>query len=419
MRLTQPVLFLLVLIASPLCADNWPAWRGADGTGVSQERNLPTHWTATENIRWKVSLLEPGNSTPIVWEDHLFLTQGLDAGKRRAVIALNRKTGKKLWQRELPCSVEETSHRQNPPCSSSPVTDGKTVYAQFASAGVVAYDFDGNRLWHRDLGPVLHRWGNGSSPVLYKNLLILFHGPGEPSFLIAIDKRNGRTVWKSDEVGINSPIFGSWSTPVVVKSGNRDELIMPLPGGKIGGVGWFKAYDPAKGKVLWQCDGLGNEVYAMPIVAQRGELVIGISGHNGPTMAVRPGGSGNVTGSHRLWKTQKKMPQRIGSGVIHNGRLYLSNAIGTLECVEARTGNLVWRERLSGNLWGSILLADEKLYVSNLEGDMFVVRAGPKFELLAKNSLGETTHAALAPSNGELFLRTYKHLYCVTGSSAK
>ena len=117
MRLTQPVLVLLVLTASPLCADNWPAWRGADGTGVSQERNLPTHWSTTENIRWKVSLPEPGNSTPIVWGDHLFLTQGLDGGKRRAVIALNRKTGAKLWQRELPCSVEETSHRQNPPCS--------------------------------------------------------------------------------------------------------------------------------------------------------------------------------------------------------------------------------------------------------------------------------------------------------------
>ena len=419
MKLTRPVLVLLVLTASPLCAGNWPAWRGADGTGVSQERNLPTHWTTTENIRWKISLPEPCNSTPIVWGDHLFLTQGLDGGKRRAVIALNRQSGQKLWQRELPCSVEETSHRQNPPCSSSPVTDGKTVYAQFASAGIVAYDFDGNRLWHRDLGPVLHRWGNGSSPVLCRNLLILFHGPGEPSFLIALDKRTGRTVWKSDEVGINSNIFGSWSTPVVVKSGSRDELIMPLPGGEIGGTGWFKAYDPASGKELWQCDGLGNEVYAMPIVARGGGLVIGVSGHNGPTMAVRLGGLGNVTGSHRIWRTEQKTPQRIGSGVIHNGHLYLSSAIGTLECIEARTGKLIWKERMSENLWGSLLLADDKLYVSNLKGDTFVVRAGLQYELLAKNSLGETIHAALTPSNGELFLRTYKHLYCVAGSSAK
>jgi outer membrane protein assembly factor BamB len=136
-------------------------------------------------------------------------------------------------------------------------------------------------------------------------------------------------------------------------------------------------------------------------------------------MAVRPGGSGNVTGSHRLWKTEKKTPQRIGSGVIQNGHLYLSNALGTLECIEARTGKLVWKERMSGNLWGSLLLADEKLYVSNLEGDTFVVRAGLQFELLAKNSLGETIHAAPTPSNGELLLRTYKHLYCITGSSAK
>lgn len=411
---------LLVLHCSTsLLADNWPAWRGEDGTGIATDAKTPVSWSATENVRWKVPLPEPCNSTPIIWDSHVFLTQGLDGGKRRALVALSRKTGETLWQREVDCSVEETTHRQNPPCSASAVTDGKVVYAQFGSSGVVAYDFAGNQLWHRDLGPVLHRWGNGSSPVIYKHLLIVFHGPGEPSILLGLDRKTGRTVWKSEEVGINSNIFGSWSTPLVVKASGRDELVMPLPGAKIGGPGWFKAYDPATGDVLWQCDGLGNEVYAMPIIARGGSVVVGISGHNGPTMAVRAGGKGNVTASHRLWRTEMKTPQRIGSGIIHDDLLYIADATGIMECVDLKSGNVIWKERLGGNLWGSVLLVGEKLYVSNLEGDTYIVRAGREFKLLAKNSIGEPTYAALAPSGDELFLRTHKHLYCIQESTSE
>ena len=183
---------LLFLCINSLHAENWPAWRGADGTGICRERQLPVHWSPTTNIRWKVPLREPCNSTPIVWEDRVFLTQGLDSGRRRVLMALDRKTGRELWQRELACSIEETSHHQNPPCSASPVTDGKQVFAYFASAGVAAYDFEGNRVWHRELGPVLHKWGNGGSPVLYKDLLILFHGPGVPSTLLALEEVHGR-----------------------------------------------------------------------------------------------------------------------------------------------------------------------------------------------------------------------------------
>ncbi len=409
---------LMLIVTSFAYAENWPAWRGLDGTGISSERNLPVRWSASDNVRWKFPLPEPGNSTPIVWENHIFVTQALDGGKRRALLALDRESGKKLWQKELPCDVQETSHRQNPPCSGSAVTDGKAVYAYLASAGVAAYDFSGKELWKRDLGPVLHKWGNGGSPVLYKDLLILFHGPGDPSILYALDRRTGKTVWQSKEVDINSNIFGSWGTPLVLKSADRDELILPLPGEKIGGTGWFKSYSPSSGKVLWQCDGLGNEVYAMAISGKKGDVIVGISGHKGPTLAVRPGGSGNVTSSQRLWRTEQN-PQRIGCGIIHDGHLYVSNATGTMECIVVKTGELIWKERLGGNLWGSILMADGKLYVSNLEGDTFIVRASPQYHLITKNSVGEPTYAALAASNGELFLRTYKNLYCISRTPGK
>ena len=406
------VLFLLTSAAA--FADNWPAWRGPRGDGDCNERNLPITWSATENVRWKIALPEPCNSTPIIWGDHVFLTQGLDGGKRRAVIALDRKDGKKLWQREVPCDVVETTHQQNPPCSASPVTDGAAVYAWLASSGVVAYDFLGKELWKRDLGPIKSRWGNGSSPILYKDLLIVFHGPGEPAtFLIALDKRTGKTVWKSDETAIDSPVFGCWSTPIIARIGKRDELILPLPGDKVGGEGMFKAYDPDTGKALWTCNGLGNEIYAMPTINETRDLVVAISGHNGALVAVKPGGQGDVTSSHRAWRIATKNPQRVGSGVFHQGRFYLADAPGFIECLEPKTGTPIWKERVDGNLWGSMLAADGKLFVTSLEGETFVLVAGPKYQLLSRNKLGEAIYAAPAVSNGEIFLRTYQNLYCI------
>jgi len=400
-----------------LVAQDWPAWRGPSANGVSGERGLPVEWAETKNVRWKAPLPGPGNSTPVVWGERIFLTQALDGGKRRAIFAFDRATGRELWRQEVPCSVEETTHaRDNPPCSASAVTDGKAVFAHFASAGVLACDLEGKRLWHRDLGAVLHKWGNGPSPMLYKDLVIVLQGPGVPTYLVALDKRTGDTVWKTELPGINSPIFGSWSTPVVVRVKERDELIVPLPGEKIGGDGEIKAFDPASGKELWRCAGLGNEVYAMPVVSADGGIVVCISGHNGPTMAVKTGGAGDVTATHRLWRTEGKMPQRVGSGVIHEGHLYLSDADGFAECIEATTGKVVWKERLGGRLWGSLLLADGKLYVGNLEGQTFVLEASPTFKQLSRNDLNETTYSAVAASAGALFLRTHRHLWCIAAA---
>lgn len=399
-------------------AENWPAWRGRDNNGISVEAG-PLTWSQTSNIRWKVALPGPGNSTPIIWGDRVFVTQAHDGGKRRSLIAFQRADGKELWRHELPCPVVETTHAQNPPCSASPVTDGQAVYAHFASAGVVACDFQGTELWRRDLGPVLHRWGNGGSPILYKDLLIVPQGPGDPTFLIALNKRNGKTVWKKEETAINSPVFGSWSTPLVIRVKGRDELVMPfasvLPAKSKSpfGEGQFKGYDPATGNELWRCDGLGSEIYAMPIVSPEHDLIVGISGHNGPLMALKPGGQGDVTATHRLWQQSTKNPQRVGSGLIHEGRLYFANAPGTVECLDAKTGRLIWKERLGDNLWGSMLLAKDRLYVNGYDGTTYVLAAGPEFKLLARNELKEDLYAAPALSNGELYLRTYQHLYCI------
>jgi len=403
----------LLFVPTLALAENWPSWRGPQENGISNERALPVTWSATKNIRWKVALPEPGNSTPVVWGDRVFLTQSIHKGKRRAVLCFARADGKKLWQEEMPCDVKETTESNNPPCSGSPVTDGQAVYANFASAGVVAYDVNGKKLWHRDLGPLRHVFGNGSSPTLYKDLLILFHGPGEPTFMIALDKRTGKTVWKQDEHALNHQLFGTWSSPVVARLGGRDELLMCLPGERIGGDGWIKSYDPATGKELWRCVGLGASLYASAAVSSDGDVIVAASGYYGPIMAVRPGGTGDVTASHRLWHVAGKNPQRVGTPVVSAGHVYLADATGFAECRDARSGKQLWKERLPGQLWGSMLLAAGKLYVNNLEGQTFVLAASPKFELIATNAIGEPTYAALAASDGELFLRTWKHLYCV------
>jgi outer membrane protein assembly factor BamB len=248
---------------------------------------------------------------------------------------------------------------------------------------------------------------------LYKDLLILFHGPGVPSSLIALDKRTGRTVWQRDERALNDRLFGTWSSPTLARLGGRDEILMSLPGEKVGGDGWLKSYDPLTGKELWRCKGLGALSYASPVASTAGDVIVGVSGHLGPTLAVTPGGEGDVTATHRLWRTANN-PQRIGSPAVHDGYVYQAEAGGFAVCLEARTGKTVWKERVVGDaLWGSMLLADGKLYVSSLGGKTFVLAASPKFELLATNDLEEPTYASLAVSNGELFIRTWKHLYCI------
>ncbi len=384
-------------------SENWPAWRGVSGDGISQDSQLPTQFSATENVTWKTPLSEAGNSTPIVWGGRVFVTSPIDGGKIRSLMCFDRNTGKQLWRRDVPYPHKETTHNDNPFCSGSPTTDGKLVYASFDSAGVVACDFTGKVVWQRDLGKLKHVFGPASTPVLYKHLLIIHRGPGEPTHIIALDKRTGKTVWDTPETGLDDKLYGSWSTPVIYRAGDHDEFALSMPGE-------LKGFDPLTGKELWKCDGLGPSNY--PDTAVGDGVLIGVSGFQKSMMAVMIGGRGDITSTNRLWFV-KKTQQRIGSGVVRDGYLYVSNATGIAECIDIKNGETVWKERLGGKLWGSILLAGDRLYVSNTEGQVFIIAASPKFRLIAKNDMGEHIKAAMAPSDGQLFIRTYENLYCV------
>lgn len=404
--------FVAGLCALAARAENWPGWRGPTMDGRSGEREVPLRWSATENVRWKAPLPGPGMSSPIVWGDRVFVTQSLDRnGRRRALLCFDRKDGKLLWQRVTDYDGEESTYPGEPHyCSASPATDGERVVAWFGSAGVVCYDFTGRELWRRDLGRCEHIWGNASSPVIHGGRVFLNFGPGDRTFLIALDSRTGRELWRVDEPGNSAggpaEWIGSWSTPVVARLGGREELILSWPLA-------VKSYDPATGRLLWLCRGLGRLVYSSPVVTP--EAVVALSGYGGPALAVRPGGNGDVTETHRLWLLADRQPQRIGSAVAVGEHLYLVNAIGTAQCIELKTGRTVFEERVGAGAWGSTVYAAGRLYCTNQQGETVVLAAQPRFQVIARNPLGERSQSTPAIADGEVFIRTYQHLWCIGG----
>jgi outer membrane protein assembly factor BamB len=388
---------------------DWPAWRGPHGDGITTEIHLPLHWSTNENVRWRVPLPEPGNSTPIVWGTRVFVTQPLAEGNRRALMCFDRADGRLLWQTGVAVEGRERTHETNPYASASPVTDGERVVCWFGSAGLVAYDFDGNELWRTDLGRHDHRFGYGGSPVIHGDYVFLNFGPGRSEYLVAVDKRTGKELWRHESpTPGQDDISGTWSTPFVVEWEAATQVISALRDD-------LAALDPATGSVIWRTPAFGNQAKASPVA---GEGIVVLSGDlNSVEVAVRLGGRGEVTDTQVLWR-RSPPKRRVATGVIHDGHIYGVQTIGIADCVKLDTGEVVWEERLTGSgannaVWSSPVLAGERIYVMNQSGDTFVYRVDTRFEVLAVNSLGERSNSSVAPSNGELFLRTHAALWCI------
>jgi outer membrane protein assembly factor BamB len=397
-------------------AANWPMWRGPNGDGTTSETGLPEKWSQTENVVWKVELPDRGNSTPVVWGDKVFITQAVEKIGKRLLLCFDRKSGKQLWEAGTTYKEPELTHATNPYCAASPATNGKRIVVFYASAGVFCYDLNGQELWKRtDLGKQHHIWGNGTSPVIVGERVFLNFGPGAKTTLYAFDLKTGKTLWQHDEPGGdsgesgNKNWLGSWADPIFREVGNRDELIISYPGR-------VAAFDSAAGKQLWTCDGLNNLVYNSPLMTPD-YVVIAFGGYGGKGVAIKAGGSGDVT-EKRLWHLPK-VSQRIGSGVIHEGHHYILSDGGIAECRNLETGKLVYTERLkgpgpTGHNWSSLVLsADGKCYAANQGGDCFVFKASPTFELMSTNSLGEKIIGSIAVSDRQLFIRGHKHLWCI------
>lgn len=572
----------------PASAGNWPGWRGPEGNGVSTDKDLPLRWSTKENVRWRIELPGPGNSSPIVWGDKVFVSQAVDSDHRRTLMCFDRASGKLLWQSGVTYTEDEPTQESNPYCAGTPSTDGERVFVCFGSAGVFAYDFAGKQMWRRDLGKLNHMFGTAVSTVLYGPLCLVNFGPGERVRLVAINKTTGEIAWETEppkvdpseqqdmatpfggprgpggrgggfghgmflaphmlaqadksgkgqispkeftalaetwfdkldtekagrlareeftsrissvlppppgpdgpgdrgggpggmigaalfgaadadkdgsltrdewksafakwakdwdtdhagslnedklRIGLNAilpiPTFGgssrrggpgrppgvggtsgpdgSWSTPIVIKSSGRDELIVAFPNR-------IAAYDPATGKPLWISKGLGASIYSTPVFGQ--DLLVAMSSGmgGGKAVALRPGSTGNVAEEQPVWKLDR-VKSGMGSGVIFDGYFYTLSQEGIASCLDLKDGKTVWDERLTGSTagsssWSSLLLADGRIYVPNQAGDVIVLRAGPKFETLSTNSVGELTNASLAASDSDIFLRTGKALWC-------
>lgn len=405
------LLFAVTWLATPsLPAEDWLTWRGPHGDGHAAGTGFPLQWSATENVLWKTPLPGPGNSTPVITNNRVFVSASSNTGQLRSLICFDLQTGNQLWQRDVDYTEPEPSHPNNPRCSSSPVTDGQCVVVWHGSAGVFAYDLDGNLLWQRDLGKFQHIWGNGSSPVIYRDLVILNAGPGLSAFVVGLDKHTGTDAWRRSFPEMVSQKIdefrGSWSSPAVATIEDNDLLLLSLPMR-------LHALDPLSGSDIWSCDGLGTISYTSPLATPA--AIVAMSGYHGPAMGVRPGGRGNVTDTHRLWIHDEAPPQRVGSGIVVDQYAYILNEPGIAWCIEVTSGEVLWKHRLSDvPSWSSFCYADGRLYVNNMAGTTYVLKPDPTECLIeAKNPLDEPMRASLAFSDGRILIRTYEHLYCI------
>ena len=410
----------IVLTVTAVRAENWPQWRGPSGNGISTETNLPVRWTTTENIAWKLPLPTWSGSTPIVWGNHIFLNVA-DHGSL-FLWAVDRTKGEAIWKRHL----GDGDHRERKQNMStpSPVTDGTGVWVMTGTGILKAFDFNGKELWVRDIqkeyGPFGLQWGYGSSPMLFGDSLFVqvLHGmrTDDPSYILRISKANGRTIWRQERPTIaqgESP--DSYTTPVMARHGSELELV--ITGGDA-----VTGHDVNTGKELWRANVLNpsndyaNRIVASPVV--NGELIIAPSRER-PMVAIKPGGRGDVAKSHVMWQFQNgpDVPTPVTDGTY----VYVANDRGIMWCLDAKTGKEIYgRQRLRPSTYsGSFTLADGKLYITNEDGLTTVLRAGPKFEILAENNFDDYTLSSPAISDGQIFIRTTAALWAVGKRTVK
>lgn len=428
---------LVVGSLATLHADDWPHWRGPGKSGISAERGLPEKWSDTENVAWKATLDGLGISSPIVSGDLVFVTsqqgngesrqgprlaQGADAaaaGERPLgagpgkgdgrvtflVSALERSSGKRAWQFELPAEGPLPSvHEKHNLASPSPVTDGQRVFAWFATGQIAAIDVTGKLVWKTNLGANYGafeiNWGHSSSPTVHRDLLLLICYHESQSYLLALDTRTGAVRWKVDAAkGVTS-----YSTPLVIEADGQAEIIVNSSAG-------VSAHDLATGARLWHIDETNRFPIPMPLF-QNGLIFASRGYRSSPYMAVKPGGRGDVAGSHVAWRAPSGAPY-VSSLVYYDNLIYMVGDVGVLTVVDAATGERVHQERIGGVYSASPVAGDGKVYLLSEDGETIVVGAGRTPKILARNKISARQLASPAVAGGRLFIRSDDTLYAI------
>jgi outer membrane protein assembly factor BamB len=415
---------------------NWPQWRGPDGSGISEEKNLPTEWSPTKNIKWKVPIDGRSHSSPIVWGNRIFLTTAVEgsavpgakavnhtgddgkpflhpdsvgADKKHTfkVICIDRDSGKIVWQSTAwEGTPYDNRHRKSSYAASTPATDGKLVYAFFGTEGLYAYDFKGKLAWKADLGKLgTVGMGTGTSPILFDNLVIVQADEenGAASFIVAVDKNTGKEAWRTPR-----KVQVSWSTPLLVRTSKRAELIAS-------GTESVISYDPATGKELWRHKGV--ESNAIPSPVANNEMVFLVAGFPAKiAMAIKLGQSGDLTGTPNVPWTYAKGTAYVPSPILYGDYLYLTTDRGILTCIDAKTGEVKYeggRIPIPATFTASPVGFEGKILMTSEDGDTFIVKAGPQHRILGTNSVGEPVYASPAIADGRIFIRGEKNLYCI------
>jgi len=418
-----PIASLITLAAASFAsAGDWPRFRGPNGSAVSNEAGTPPHWSESENIAWRITLPGPGSSSPIITGGKVFVTcwTGYGADRNvtdpkdlaRVLVCVDERDGTIVWQKEVKTAVPEDRYdgflRDHGYASNTPATDGERVYVLFGKSGVVAFDLAGNQLWQRSVGTDPHPmgWGSASSPIVYKNLVIV-NAAAAGRALYAFDGKTGRQVWKNPASSLTS----CWGTPVLVDvEGGKQELAISVPF-EIWGL------DPETGDFLWFSEGVRTMAACTSLVAREG-VVYAVAGGPGQSgaVAIRAGGRDDVTKTHRLWS--KSSGSYVPSPVLVGDYLYWVNNEGIAACISRETGDQVYSKRIpdGGQFYASLTAAGDKLYAVSRERGTFVLAARPEFEVLAHNTLDSdagTFNASPAVDSGKLLLRSNKYLYCI------
>jgi len=423
---TPALIFAAALLATSAArAENWPAWRGPAGTGVSSEKHLPIAWNEEAGVRWKAEIPEWGRSTPIVWEDAVFITT--QAERDLLLLRIDKRDGRIVWTHKLGTGAANRNaefgrakfHRLHNLASPSPVTDGEVVVAHFGEGTLGALDFEGNRLWQRNLQEDYGRysiwWGHANSPVLYDDLVVsvcmqdsLAEEGSEPrakSYVVAHELATGKLRWYTERrTGAEGEARDAYTTPVLRHVDDRTELVV-MGGNRL------DAYDPETGERRWYLPNLvGGRTITGPTVAH--DMVYATEGKKGPLLAVRPSGLGELSRRDIEWRYRQGMPDTC-CPVVWSDLLFAVSDDGVARCIDARTGHLQWKHRLKGDYKASPIAVHGRIYFLNTAGLCTVVSAAPRFDKLTENRLDAETLASPIASDGRLFIRGRKHLYCI------
>jgi outer membrane protein assembly factor BamB len=410
MNRTSVTLILLLANATSVRADNWPEFRGPTGQGHAPGK-LPIEWSTTKNVVWKQPIPGKGWSSPIVHEGRIYLTTAAieeDKGKKELslrALCLDAKTGKQLWEREVfrtDAAKTPKIHSKASQASPTPLTDGERLYVHFGHLGTACLDLDGKVMWKNTELAYRPVHGNGGTPILADDALIFSCDGGDKQFVVALDRKTGKPLWRTDRKTTAFKKF-AFSTPLLIQVKDQKQVVSP-------GAGFVASYDAKTGKEIWKVGyDEGYSVVPRPVFGHG--LVFLSSGFDSPSLlAIRPDGKGDVTNSHVAWKLSKGAPL-TPSPLLVGDELYLVSDQGIASCLDAKTGMVHWQERIGGAHSASPLFADGKVYFQSEDGVGVVVKAAKKFEQLGKNALGETTYSSYAVADGALFIRTEKNLY--------